>query len=76
MVQFSEKAENAAMLCSKEPCQKVHTTTKFPGKKRIYIRKEEALRECKPTPKQLTLWAVFTLKGIILYFVYKNYIQR
>lgn len=34
MVQFSEKAENAGMLCSKEPCQMVRTTTKFPGKKK------------------------------------------
>lgn len=34
-----------------------------------YLR-QDALRESKPPPRQLMLWAIFTFKGLLLYFVY------
>lgn len=36
--------------------------------------KQEALREPKLKPRQLTPWATFTFKGIALYFVYVHFV--
>lgn len=30
--------------------------------------------ECKPQPRQLMLWAVFTVDAVVLYFTYINFI--
>lgn len=36
--------------------------------------KQEALREPKLKPRQLSPWATFTFKGIVLYFVYVHFV--
>lgn len=45
------------------------------GRNVIFTGKHEALRERKPPPRMLTLWAVFTLKGIVMYFVYVHFVS-